>query len=223
MKVARLEAINHCLDNIATILTRMSTVSLKENIEMVKEELNSEEQFFEKAVQTERFVKQYKKPLIGIVVAAILVIGVGSAYSANQQSKIDASNTALNVLLADANDQAAQEQLASLNPKLFDVWTLSQALKSKDKEALRSLQSSKALVVADLAEYELAAIEENDAALETYTQKSGALLRELAMIEEAVLFMKKGDKAAAKAKLMMVDINSPVYQLAQTLAHYGVK
>ena len=39
----------------------MTVVSLKENIEMVKNELNSEEQFFEKAVQTERFVKKYKK------------------------------------------------------------------------------------------------------------------------------------------------------------------
>ena len=223
MIVACLEAINHCLDNIATILTRMSTVSLKENIEMVKEELNSEEQFFEKAVQTERFVKKYKKPLIGIVTAAILVIGVASAYNINQQSKVDASNAALNVLMADANDAAAQEQLKSLNPKLFDVWTLSQALKSKDQEALRALQSSKALVVADLAEYELAAMQEDALALENYTQKSGSLLKELAMIEEAVLLMEKGDKEAAKAKLVMVDINSPVYELAQTLAHYGVK
>ena len=201
----------------------MLPVSLKENIEMVKEELNSEEQFFEKAVQTERFVKKYKKPLIGIVTAAILVIGVGTAYDINQQSKVDASNKALNVLMTDANDQAAQEQLKSLNPKLYDVWTLSQALKSKDQDSLRSLQSSKALVVADLAEYELAAIQEDESALQTYSQKSSSLLKELAMIEEAVLLMNNGDKAAAKAKLMMVDINSPVYQLAQTLAHYGVK
>jgi len=201
----------------------MSTVSLKENIEMVKEELNSEEQFFEKAVQTERFVKKYKKPLIGIVTAAILIIGVASAYNINEQSKVDASNVALNVLMADANDAAAKEQLKSLNPKLFDVWTLSQALKSKDQEALRSLQSSKALVVADLAAYELAAMQEDASALENYTQNSGSLLKELAMIEEAVLLMEKGGKEAAKAKLSMVDINSPVYQLAQTLAHYGVK
>ena len=198
-------------------------MSLKENIEMVKTELNSEEQFFEKAVQTERFVKKYKKPLIGIVVAAILVIGVGSAYNINQQSKIDASNKALNVLMADANDKAAQDQLKSLNPKLYDVWTLSQALKSKDQAKLQALKDSKALVVADLAQYELAAIQENESSLEAYTQKSGALLKELAIIEEAVLLMDKGDKAAAKAKLAMVDINSPVYQLAQTLAHYGVK
>ncbi len=197
-------------------------MSLKENIEMVKEELNSEEQFFEKAVQTERFVKKYKKPLIGFVTVAILAIVGGSAYNITVQNKIDQSNTALNILMTDASDTAAQEQLKSLNPKLFDVWSLSQALKSKDQDALRQLQSSKALVVADLAEYELSAIQEDEAGLDTYSQKSSALLKDLAMIESAVLLMDKGDKASAKAKLSMIDINSPVYQLAQTLAHYGV-
>jgi len=197
-------------------------VSLKENIEMVKEELNSEEQFFEKAVQTERFVKKYKKPLIGVITVAILAIVGGSAYNITVQNKIDQSNIALNILMADASDSDAQEQLKSLNPKLFDVWSLSQALKSKDQDALRALKSSKALVVADLAEYELSAIQEDEAGLQTYAQKSNALLKDLAMIEAAVLLMDKGDKASAKAKLSMVDINSPVYQLAQTLAHYGV-
>ena len=197
-------------------------MSLKENIEMVKEELNSEEQFFEKAVQTERFVKKYKKPLIGVITVAILAIVGGSAYNITVQNKIDQSNIALNILMADASDSDAQEQLKSLNPKLFDVWSLSQALKSKDQDALRQLQNSKALVVADLAEYELSAIQEDEADLQTYAQKSNALLKDLAMIEAAVLLMDKGDKASAKAKLSMVDINSPVYQLAQTLAHYGV-
>jgi len=44
-------------------------LSLKNNIEMVKEELNSEEKFFEKAVITEKFVKKYKNLLIGSVIA----------------------------------------------------------------------------------------------------------------------------------------------------------
>ena len=150
-------------------------MSLKENIEMVKEELNSEEQFFEKAVQTERFVKKYKKPLIGFVTVAILAIVGGSAYNITVENKIDQSNVALNILMVDASDTAAQEQLKSLNPKLFDVWSLSQALKSKDQDALRQLQSSEALVVADLAEYELSAIQEDEAGLQTYSQKSNAL------------------------------------------------
>ena len=200
----------------------MILVSLKENIEMVKNELNSEEQFFEKAVQTERFVKKYKKPLIGLITAAILAIGTGSAYDIYTQNKIDQSNAAFNVLMADPDDQAAQEQLKTLNPKLYDVWSLSKALKSKDQETLRTLQSSKALAVADLAAYELSAIEEDAEGLESYAQKSGALLKDLALIEAAVLLMEKGDVASAKAKLSMIDINSPLYESAQSLAHYGV-
>lgn len=201
---------------------RIITVSLKENIEMVRHELSSEEQFFEKAVQTERFVKKYKKPLIGIVTAAILAIAAGTAYDITTQNNIDRSNTAFNMLMADANDKEAQAELKSLNPNLFDVWSLSQALKSKDQNALRTLENSKALVVADLAAYELAAIQENESGLQAYAQKNGALLKDLALIETAVILIDKGDKAAAQAKLSMIDINSPVYQLAQSLSHYGV-
>jgi hypothetical protein len=201
----------------------MTVVSLKENIEMVKNELNSEEQFFEKAVQTERFVKKYKKPLIGLVAAAVLAIGTGTAYDIYTQNKIDQSNAAFNVLMADPDDQTAQEQLKTLNPKLYDLWTLSKALKSKDQEVLRTLQNSKALAVADLAAYELSAIEEDAEGLENYAQKSGALLKDLALIEAAVLLMEKGDVKSAKEKLSMIDINSPLYESAQSLAHYGVK
>ncbi len=197
-------------------------MSLKDNIEMVKSELSSEEQFFEKAVQTERFVKKYKKPLIGIVTAAVLAIAAGSAYDIMTQSRIDQSNVAFNVLMADPEDTAAQQQLKSLNPDLFDVWSLSQALKKRDQDALRALQGSSALAVSDLATYELSAILEDEKALDTYAQSSGALLKDLALIESAVLLMDKGDKEAARAKLSMIDINSPVYQLAQSLAHYGV-
>jgi len=47
-------------------------LSLKENIGMVKEELTAEEQFFEKAVVTERFVKKYKNVMIGSLVVIVL-------------------------------------------------------------------------------------------------------------------------------------------------------
>ena len=198
-------------------------MSLKDNIEMVKDELNSEEQFFEKAVQTERFVKKYKKPLIGVVVAAVLALTAGSAYDIYTQNKIDASNSALNILLENPNDAAAQKELKNLNPKLYDVWTLSHALKTKDKAALSSLQSSKALVVADMAQYELAAIDQDETALQNYAQKSDALFKDLAILEAAVLLMEKGDKEAAHNKLAMISMNSPVYKLAQSLSHYGVK
>jgi hypothetical protein len=200
----------------------MLTVSLKENIQMVKNELNTEEQFFEKAVQTERFVKKYKKPLIGLIAAAILAVGGGAAYDIYTQHKIDQSNAAFNTLMADPNDQSAQKQLRDLNPKLYDVWSLSRALKSKDQDALRALEGSDALAVADLSAYELAAIQEDAAGLQRYAEKSGALLKDLSVMEEAVLLMDKGEIASAKAKLSMIDIHSPLYQTAQSLAHYGV-
>ena len=49
-------------------------LSLQQELQMVKEELTSEEKFFEKAVVTEKFVKKYRKPLIGVVVAIVLIV-----------------------------------------------------------------------------------------------------------------------------------------------------
>lgn len=198
-------------------------MSLKENIEMVKSELSSEEQFFEKAVQTERFVKKYKTQLIAAVTVAVLAIGGGSIYDIVKQSKIDEANNAFNVLMAEPANEQAQNRLKELNPKLYDLWSLSVAMKQKDQEALHALESSEALVVGDLAKYELAALQEDTAKLQAYADQNGALLKDMAIVESAVLMMEKGEGEAARSKLLMIDINSPLYKLAQALAHYGVK
>jgi len=190
---------------------------------MVKEELNTEEQFFEKAVQTERFVKKYKSPLIAVTVAVILTVATSASYSIYQENKRTEANLAFNVVMQNPSDTATAQNLKSLNPKLYDLFVLSTALKSKDQEALRTLSSSKALVVSDLASYELAALQEDKQALQSYAQKNGALLKELAVIEEAVIMMKEGEADRANAQLKMIDVNSPLYALAQSLAHYGVK
>lgn len=63
-------------------------MSLKNDIEMVREELNSEEKFFEKAVVTERFIKKYKNVIIGSIAAIVVVVGANIAYDMNKASQI---------------------------------------------------------------------------------------------------------------------------------------
>ena len=66
-------------------------LSLKENIDMVKQELNSEEKFFEKAVITEKFVKKYKNMMIASVVAIVVLVAANIGYEANEASKKNCS------------------------------------------------------------------------------------------------------------------------------------
>ena len=198
-------------------------MSLKENVEMVKEELNSEEKFFENAVITERFVKKYKTMLISGVVVLVLGIAANAVYDANVRTNIENANIALASLQKDAKNQEAQKELKALNPELFDAWQLSEALKSADTKTLTSLKASKAIAVSDIAAYQSAVVSKDMKALEAYSMQPKAIYKELALFELAVLLIQDERVDEAHDKLRAIPKESPLYRYSQPLMHYGVK
>ncbi|AFV97316.1 MULTISPECIES: hypothetical protein [unclassified Sulfuricurvum] len=198
-------------------------MSLKENMDALKEELSSEEKFFESAVRTERFVKRYQKPLIAAVAASLLAVSGAIGYQAYSNAKIESSNAAFNVLLTNPSDATAEQTLKNDNPALYDVWKLSRGIAQNDVTILEGLKNSQAFGVADIALYEAAAIKNDTASLEQYTKKQGALYKDLALLEVAVASIEKGDIAAAHQKIAQISEESPMYQVASALSHYGVK
>lgn len=198
-------------------------MSLKENIDMVKEELNSEEKFFESAVKAERFVKKYRNAIIGVVSAVVVLVIANVLYEADKQASAEAANTAYMTLLQNADDPLAREELKKLNRDLYDVWMLSKAVAAQNAEELKGLSSSKAVAVADIASYELAAIGKDAKALDAYSLRQNAIYKELAAVESALLLLQDGNAEGARAKLGMVAKESPLFQVAQLLMHYGVK
>lgn len=198
-------------------------MSLKENMEALKEELSSEEKFFESAVRTERFVKRYQKPLIATVVASLLAVVGAIGYQAYSDAKIESSNAAFNLLLVNPMDTKAEQTLKNDNPELHDVWKLSRGIAQNDVSILEGLKHSEAFGVADIATYEAAAIKGDIQSLEQYTKKQGALYKDLALLELAVSAIEKGDSASAHQKLALITEESPLYQVAEALSHYGVK
>ena len=198
-------------------------MSLKENLELVKDELNSEEKFFEKAVVTERFVKKYKKPLIGVVVAIVLVVVGNLAYNASEQNRIESANETLATLQKNPKDELALARLESLSPALHDVWLYSQAIVDENAAELEKLKSSKALIVNDTSRYEAAEFKEDLAELEAYSEKQNAIYKDLAVVMSAILLMQEGKIETAHNKLAMIGANSPLAQVASALMHYGVK
>ncbi|MEN4052465.1 hypothetical protein [Sulfurimonas sp. NWX79] len=198
-------------------------MNLKENIEMVKDELNSEEKFFEKAVITERFVKKYKKPLIGTVVAIVLIVVANLTYEASEQNRIESANETLAELQKNPKDELALARLESLSPQLHDVWLYSQAIAQESAAELEKLKNSKALIVNDTAQYEAAEYKEDLAALEAYSGKQNAIYKDLAMVMSAILLMQEGKIDEAHNKLSMISANSSMAQVTSALMHYGVK
>jgi len=198
-------------------------LSLKENIEMVKEELTSEEKFFEKAVVTEKFVKKYKKVMIGSVVAIVLFVAGNITYNINKEHTLEAANEALLQLEVNPKDEATLATLASLSPALHDVWVYSQAVVGKNVKELEKLQTSKALLIGDLSTYEAAQNMQDLNKLENYSEKQNAIYRDLAQVQTAIILMKEKKLDEAHSKLSMISSSSPLAQVSRALMHYGVK
>ena len=187
---------------------------------MVKEELNSEEKFFEKAVVTEKFIKKYKNVMIGSLVAVVFAVGGNIVYEANKQSQIKSANKALLELNKDAKNSSALIQLESLSPELYDVWMYSNAIVTKDMTSLKELKDSKTIIVSDLVDYELA---QDSKSLQEYASKQNAIYRDLALIQSAILFIDKNEITKAHQELSKIGANSPLNKIALALLHYGVK
>jgi len=209
---------------IVSLTQRTGTyMSIKENIQTLKDELNSEEKLFESAIRTERFVKKYQKPLIGSVISLLLIVGGAIGYQAYDNARVESSNVALNTLLANPVDKSALNTLEDKNTKLYELYTLSKAIKSSDIKTLESLQKSQVPEIADIATYETAVLRADHTALENYTKKQGGIYQDMALLETAVMLIQKGDIKSAKNQLALIKEDSAIFPAAQALNHFGVQ
>lgn len=198
-------------------------MSLKQNINMVKEELNSEEKFFEKAVITEKFVKKYKNLMIGSIVLIVIFVVSNVIYDSNKQSTIKEANAVLAKLSIDTNNESLKTSLKQLSPNLYDVWLYSQAVVSNDIDKLKSLSTSKTILVSDLANYEVASRTNNSDKLLDYSMKQDAIYKDLALVQNAILYLDKNEVNKAHAELKKVSQNSSLKSVVLALLHFGVK
>lgn len=195
-------------------------MSLKDNINMVKDELSSEEKFFEKAVLTERFIKKYRKLMIASAVVVVLFIGANIAYEINKNSKIRDANIALGELALNPKDGDVSNDLKSLSPELYEVWSFSQAVANKNLEAMKKLENSKTPIVGDLAKYEAA---NSASSLDEYASTQGAIFKDLALVRSAIILMNENKIEEAHNKLLKISKESPLNKTAKALLHYGIK
>jgi len=190
---------------------------------MVREKLNSEEKFFEKAVITERFVKKYKKFLIGGLVAIVVVVAANIAYDINKESKIKEVNRALAILGEDAENSEALNTIKNSSPALYDAWIYSNAVAKKDMQSMKKLTSSSSIMVADLASYEVAQESKDAKLLDDYASRKDAVYKDLALVQSAIIYMSNSEIQKAHERLAKISSESSLKNIANALMHYGVK
>jgi len=189
-------------------------MSLKENVEFVKKELDSEEKFLESFVKVERFYKKNKKILLAGVVA--LVVGV-SGYSiknyVNAQNKAQ-SNIAFTQFLNDNNNEAALATLKDTNTRLYNVALY---IKSKNSPTTDVVNDK---YLGTLVAYKKAIEEKNIEQLNTLSMQKDFLLKEFALFNKALILTQEGEYSQAKQTLQLIQKDSQVSDLVALLNHY---
>ena len=187
-------------------------MALKENIEAVKKEIGTEEQFLEGLIKSERFFKRYKKRIISVVVVAVLTGGTYATMSVLSENRLQASNEAYNKLLKNPSDDAAKMVLKNKNERLYNFYRFQQALESNDVATLKELaEYKKDPVISDLASYQLSGT------------KSELLVGFIAL-QEGYKLLQVDKIKEAKLKFAQIDLNSPLKNISNNLEHYqGIK
>jgi len=187
-------------------------MSIKDELQHVKEELSGDEKILESAFKLERLYKKYKILIWGVLILVLVGIGGNIAWGAYQQSKLDAANQAFLTLQKNPEDSNAASTLKSNNPELYALYTLNQALKNQKTEPLKAFEGNPDSLIADIARYHAGALEGKPIDSPYY--------HDLTVVEEAYAALKAGDKATAKSKLTLIAEDSPVAKIAQLLKHY---
>jgi len=194
-------------------------LSLKDNIEAVKEELSTEEQLLESVIKAEGFWKKYKKIVLALVSIIFISIVAKLVSDFIKEKNINESNIAYAKLIKNPNDKDALNTLKSKNPRLYDLYLFKEGAKSSDIAKLKGLKSSlNDGVLKDLLSYQIDSITKKD--LDNYSIKEGSILKDLAIYESAYLLLKRGKIKEADEKLDTIPQNSPLYNLAQNLKNY---
>ncbi len=193
-------------------------MSLKENVNAIKEELSAEEQFLESVIKAEGFWKKYKK--IVIALAVILVVGLLAkvlvAYI--HDGNIESSNKAYNALLKDSNDADALATLKSKNPKLYEMYLFKTSMESKDVATLEKVKATiTEPILKDLLLFQIGSINKK-----VVPSESG-IAKEFALLEEGYLLLQENKIKEASAKFAQIPANSTLQSLVKNLKHYSGK
>ncbi|MEN5387606.1 hypothetical protein ABE179_06650 [Aliarcobacter skirrowii] len=187
-------------------------MSIKDDVNYLKNELNNEEKLLENFVKLERFFKKYKKIIYVLILLAIITPIAIFTKNKIDESNLYKANIALNNYL-EQGDDSSLEYLKNKNQSLYEV-----ALFLTAKKELSEINiSSKYLK--ELLEYQIAAKEMNFDKLDALRKNDDFLIKDYAILHEAIILVNQEEYEKAKAILEEINQDSKVYELAILLKH----
>ncbi len=189
-------------------------MSLKENLDYVKEELNSEEKFFEGSVKAERVFKKYKVLIIGGISLAVVAFAAVSITDYTKAENKKEANIAFNQVLKNPTNSEAIAVLKEKNSKLYEIAIYMQAAE-QNKEIDVNVKYLK-----ELTAYKKALKVQNIEKLNSVSMQNDFLLKEFAIFNKALLLTEQSKFEDARATLKLIPQTSAVKELVNVLNHY---
>ena len=190
-------------------------MSIKDDVNYIKNELSSEEKFLESFVKTERFFKKYKKLIFGLIILAI----VGSVVCL-VKTKLDEKNRCeANIALSNFLENGNQNSLNQLKEKNRDLYEIALYLDAKNefKNADINLKYLK-----ELLDFQVALLNSNQSELDLVSKKADFLLKDYAIFNQALILVNNQKYAEAREILGKISQDSRAFELATLLKHYLV-
>lgn len=187
-------------------------MSLKENMDYIKQEISSEEKFFENFFKVEKFWKKYKIVIISVIVAILAYFAFTAINTYLKEQNAMEANIAYNKLLKNPNDKASIDILKKKNKTLLSLALYNN---SKDSTKLNDI-----LYLKQVAKFNNA-IKNNDLkTIDSLILDPEFILRDYAIFNKALILSNNKQYKKAKQVLQLIPQESNVKNLSNILAHY---
>ncbi len=190
-------------------------MSLKQNIEYIKKEMDNDEKMLEGLLRFESWLKRNKTTLLMLL--AVLIVAsvsyVGNVYyqKNKQQTLAEAYDRALK------GDENAVAILKDSQSRLYDLYLFQHALKSNDTATLKTLETSKDFIIAQFAKTQNASLNQDLNVLNS--QSAG----DFGYLEASFLELQAGNPQKAREILSKIKNDSPIRDLANALTHLSIQ
>ena len=190
-------------------------MSIKDDVNYIKNELSSEEKFLESFVKTERFFKKYKKLIVVLIISVII-----GSIAFLVKTKLDEKNLyEANIALSNFLENGNQNSLNELKEKNRDLYEIALYLDAKNefKNADINLKYLK-----ELLDFQVALLNSNQSELDLVSKKADFLLKDYAIFNQALILVNNQKYAEAREILGKISQDSRAFELATLLKHYLV-
>lgn len=191
-------------------------MSIKQDLQMAKAEISSDEKMLESVFRIEAFIKKYKMLFLSLIVAVIGWIAWFYISDYLKEQKAIKSTALMEKIQSNQSDESAWSELKKENLALYEMMRLSYAIKNENTQELEQVKNSTNPFIASYANYELSSMTQNLSNI-----KEGAFV-DLALLQEGYKLASKKEHKQALNKLNEISNTSELKDFALRIGHYGI-